>query len=82
MALSVVVAELVELFQWKSEDESQRARDDLAAQQATADEIADVAIYLTQLVDALLVDINTAVTQKLEKNAKKHPLSGGATADG
>jgi NTP pyrophosphatase (non-canonical NTP hydrolase) len=76
MALSVEVAELVELFQWKTEDESQRARDDLAAQQATADEIADVAIYLTQLVDALLVDINTAVTQKLEKNSRKYPSSG------
>ena len=75
MALSVEVAELVEIFQWRTEAESRAAKDDVAVKQAAADEIADVIIYATRLADKLGIDIDDAIERKLAKNAKKHPVS-------
>jgi dCTP diphosphatase len=75
MALSVEVAELVQIFQWCTEVESRAARDDVVVKQAAADEIADVIIYATRLADKLDIDINEAVVQKLGKNAQKHPAT-------
>ena len=71
MALSVEAAELVELFQWRTERES----DDLdeATLSRVSDEIADVQIYLLQIAARLDVDIGRAVLSKLEKNARKYP---------
>ena len=73
MALSVEVAELVELFQWLTPDESVVAADAEAFATALADEIADVLIYLVELADATGIDIATAVDAKMVKNASKHP---------
>lgn len=75
MALSVEVAELVEIFQWRTEAESRGAKDDATVKQAAADEIADVIIYAVRLADKLGIDIDEAVVQKLAKNAKKHSAS-------
>ncbi len=77
MALSVEVAELVELFQWRTEDESRAARGDANLRQALTDEVADVLIYLTELADTLGIDMNDAVVQKLAKNALKYPVPVG-----
>lgn len=73
MALSVEVSELAEIFQWRTEAESRAAKDDPVVKQAAADEVADVIVYVIQLADALAIDVNDAVTQKLRKNARKHP---------
>ena len=74
MALSVEVSELLEIFQWKSENES----DNLNAvdKQAAAEEIADVQIYLLEVANRLNIDIASAVTSKIEKNVKKYPATG------
>jgi NTP pyrophosphatase (non-canonical NTP hydrolase) len=71
MALSVEVAELVEIFQWLTEAQSSSL--DSTQRQALADEIADVQIYLLRLAAITGVDIETAVENKLEKNARKYP---------
>jgi NTP pyrophosphatase (non-canonical NTP hydrolase) len=73
MALSVEVAELVELFQWLTPDESVVAADAEPFASALADEIADVLIYLVELSDSTGIDIATAVEEKMLKNAAKHP---------
>ena len=73
MALSVEASELVELFQWSTEAESD-ALDDERRQRA-AEEIADVQIYLLQIAARLDVDIGAAVLDKLAKNARKYPAS-------
>lgn len=77
MALSVEAAELLEHFQWLSEADSDRLPEDVLAQ--VADEIADVQLYLIGLADRLNVDILSAATRKMEKNASKYPV---ATARG
>jgi NTP pyrophosphatase (non-canonical NTP hydrolase) len=73
MALSVEAAELLEHFQWLTEDQSaslaSTEREDVAA------EIADVQIYLTMLADKLGIDIESAVSAKLESNAVKYPAA-------
>lgn len=73
MALSVEVAELVEYFQWLTEDQSFSLEVEELAEIAA--EIADIQIYLTRLADQLGVDIEDAVTKKLEVNARKYPVA-------
>ena len=71
MALSVEVAELVEHFQWLTEAESAGLPPETAEQ--VASEIADIQIYLARLADKLGVDIDAAVTAKLELNERRYP---------
>ena len=73
MALSVEVSELVEYFQWLTEDQSSSLEVNELAEVAA--EIADIQIYLTRLADRLGVDIEDAVTKKLEVNASKYPVA-------
>ena len=54
MALSVEAAELLEVFQWLTEEQSRNL--DAAAQAAASDEIADVLLYLVRLADELGID--------------------------
>ena len=73
MALSVEVAELVEIFQWLTEEESyclSKFRDELI------DEIGDVQIYLTMIADCFNLDPIEMAKRKLEKNKMKYPVEG------
>jgi NTP pyrophosphatase (non-canonical NTP hydrolase) len=74
MALVVEAAEVVELFQWQTPDQSQGARSDAAHQARIGEEVADVLLYLVQLADQCGVDIGAAVQRKLALNAAKHPV--------
>ena len=71
MALSVEVAELLEHFQWLSEEQSRT----LSAEQRTRvrEELADVLIYLVRLADKLDVELLAAARDKLVLNAAKYP---------
>jgi dCTP diphosphatase len=73
MALSVEVAELVEHFQWLSEDASRNLPD--ATRSEVAQEIADVQIYLVRLADKLGIDILEVAEAKLQRNEHKYPSS-------
>ena len=71
-SISIEAAELLELFQWLSAEESAR----FAAQnrERVADEMADVAIYLLELADITGIDLARAIEAKLEKNEKRYPV--------
>jgi NTP pyrophosphatase (non-canonical NTP hydrolase) len=71
MALMVEVAELMEHFQWLTEN--QTANLDAEKQAVVAEELADVLLYLVRLADRLDVDLMEAALHKLEKNAVKYP---------
>lgn len=73
MALMVEAAELAEIFQWMTPEQSQAARGDLMLQEQVADEVADVLLYLVQIADHTGIDLKRAVGRKLVKNSKKHP---------
>lgn len=72
MALSVEVAEIVELFQWLTPEESADLPEDTRA--ALRQEIGDVLIYLLNLADHLGIDALEAAREKLEINARKYPV--------
>lgn len=72
MALSVEVSEIVEHFQWLTEQESSNLSDDKLNQ--VKEEIADVFIYLLRLSDKLGVDVLLEAKKKLLINEKKYPI--------
>lgn len=71
MALSVESAELLEIFQWLTEEESRDLPPITKA--AAADEIADVLIYLLRIADKLGIDPVAAAQRKMIANAQKYP---------
>lgn len=73
-ALMVESAELVEIFQWMTADESMAAHLFPEKKERIADEVADVLLYLLQVADRCAIDIPYAVANKLLKNAIKHPV--------
>lgn len=73
MALVVEAAELAEIFQWLTPEQSEAAHNDVVLRERIADEVADVLLYLVQIADHTAVDLKRAVDRKLVKNAKKHP---------
>lgn len=74
MALCVEAAELLELFLWRSSEDSRRAAQDPARRAAAADELADVFILLLNLSLQLGIDLSEAFAAKLVKNAEKYPV--------
>ncbi|NDU85842.1 MAG: nucleotide pyrophosphohydrolase [Ferrovum sp.] len=71
MALSVEVAELVEHFQWLTEEQSHHPSPEILS--AIGEEVADVLLYLIRLSDRLAIDPITAADHKLSLNALKYP---------
>lgn len=72
MALSVECAELMEHFQWLTEEQSQQ----LSAEQkhAVGEEIVDVLLYSVRLASVLNLDLPSAIAQKTQKNEAKYPI--------
>ena len=75
LATSVLIeaAELAEIFQWRTEEESRNLED--TALKAAEEEIADVFIYLLNLADKLGIDPVEASHRKILMNAGKYPVS-------
>lgn len=72
MALAVEVSELMEHFQWLTEEQSLDLPPEKRLQ--AQDEIADVLIYLTRLSDRLGIDPLGAAFQKMEANRIRYPV--------
>tara|TARA_R110002111_G_scaffold214952_1_gene277800 strand:- start:308 stop:658 length:351 start_codon:yes stop_codon:yes gene_type:complete len=73
IALSIESAELLEWFQWRT-DEQVKQQLQTDKRQALEDEIADVAIYLSYLCHDLNVDLDKIVESKIRKNGEKYPI--------
>jgi NTP pyrophosphatase (non-canonical NTP hydrolase) len=71
MALSVEVSELMENFQWLTEEQSSVLPPEKL--QLVREEIGDVLIYLTRLADKLRIDPMESAFEKLEVNRAKYP---------
>jgi NTP pyrophosphatase (non-canonical NTP hydrolase) len=71
-ALAVEASEVLEHFQWLTDEQSlsipQETRDQVAL------ELADVLLYLVRLADRLGIDLMDAAHRKLELNAQKYPV--------
>jgi len=73
MALSVEASEIVEHFQWVTEEESRNLPREKLAE--VRQEIGDVMIYLAELADKLGVDPVEAARAKVEINKRKYPAA-------
>ena len=71
-AIAIESAELQEIFLWKDYPSSESAARE--KQEAVADEIADIAVYLFELADNLGLQLGEAMLSKMEKNSAKYPV--------
>ena len=71
MALSVEVAEIVEMFQWMTEEQSRNLNPEKLSE--LKEEIGDVMIYLTNLADKFWINPVEAAKEKIEINNRKYP---------
>ena len=73
-ALVAEVGELAEAFLWLANDDAATvmADGDRAAQ--IRDEIADVTGCVLRLADVLGIDLDTALSSKMSRNAEKYPV--------
>ena len=72
MALIAECAELVEHFQWLTEEESRDLDPKRLAKVRL--ELADILIYLIRVADKLGVDLFEAATEKIAINEKRYPV--------
>jgi dCTP diphosphatase len=70
-ALSVEAGEVLEHFQWLSEQEAAEISPEKRGQIEL--ELADVMLYLLRLADRLGVDLEAAARRKIQINRQKYP---------
>ncbi len=73
MALAVEAAELMEHFQWISQDESRAL--DAEKQIEVGEEMSDVFCYLLALANELDIDLSSAFQRKMALNRQKYPAA-------
>lgn len=71
MALAAEAGELLEHFQWMSEQQSRSIEAKNLA--GIEEEIADIQLYLIRLADQLGINIIEAAHRKIDINATKYP---------
>ena len=74
MALSVESSELMEIFQWMTEEDSNKVMENPAKKEKVEDEVADILVYLLRLSGKTGIDLEQAVINKMKKNAAKYPV--------
>ena len=73
MAVAIEAAELMEQFQWLTEEELSRLVENGSRVELISEELADVLIYALSLANSLEIDVASAVVRKLDKNADRYP---------
>jgi NTP pyrophosphatase (non-canonical NTP hydrolase) len=71
-ALIVEAGELLEHFQWLTEEQSRNLSEE--KKQAVSYEMADVFLYLLQISTTLNIDLLDAAAKKIDLNDKKYPV--------
>lgn len=71
MALIAEAAELIEHFQWLTEEQSTQLPADTLAE--VGQELADIFVYLLRISDKLEIDLVDAAHSKMDINEQKYP---------
>lgn len=74
VSASIEMGELLELFQWKTDEDVEQAIQNDAFVALLTEEIADVLVYLLRMCDKAGIDPSKAVLEKMRKNAEKYPI--------
>ena len=72
MAMIVEAGEVVEHFQWMTEQESKDLDDEKKAQ--VGQELSDTFVYLLRIAEVCGIDLIEAANKKIDLNAKKYPV--------
>lgn len=74
MAISLVLesTELLEHFQWKNEEDAKKHIDE--KRQEVAEELSDVLYWVLLMANDLDIDLNDALSKKMDKNEAKYPI--------
>lgn len=75
ISIAVEAAELLDPFQWKTDDQVQEALRDKTKKTQVSDEFADVLILCLSFSDVTGIDISEAIEAKLRKAAEKYPVT-------
>lgn len=73
ISLNLEAAELLELSQWKTDDELDALLNDPAFHGKLTEEVADVMLYLLMICDKAGIDLAQAAREKIDANAAKYP---------
>ena len=73
-SIAIEAAELMEVFQWLTAEQSQDAVHAPPTLQHTREELADVLIYCIALANVLNIDLSQAIRDKMVANAAKYPV--------
>lgn len=72
--LTLEAAELLEIFLWKTTDESRVMTADPAVRAKVSEEVADCFLFCVLMADAFGIDLIDAAQKKIEINAQKYPV--------
>jgi dCTP diphosphatase len=73
-AVAIEAAELMEAFQWLSDEDAMAALESEEMRTAVIDELADVLIYALSLANALGISVSAAVLGKLRRDEYRFPV--------
>lgn len=72
-SIAIEAAELMEHFQWLRSEELGTVRDDPEQMAQVREEIADVLAYVVSFASTMGIDLSSALSEKMGKNAVKYP---------
>ncbi|MHA2297148.1 MAG: nucleotide pyrophosphohydrolase [Candidatus Hodarchaeales archaeon] len=75
MSISIEAAELMELFQWLTVEESVKASKKPVVLDKIREEIADVMIYCFNFANVTGIDLTTCIIEKITRNEQKYPIT-------
>jgi NTP pyrophosphatase (non-canonical NTP hydrolase) len=74
VSASIEMGELLELFQWKTDEDVENALQDEEFVAALGGEIIDVLVYLLRICDKAGIDPTEVFLEKMKRNAEKYPI--------
>lgn len=74
LSLNLEAAELLELTQWKSDDQIETAIGSNTFTEQTSEECADILLYLLLIAERAGIDLIAAAEAKIDRNALKYPI--------
>ena len=76
LAIGIITeaAELLELFRFKTNEESASALADSSRREAFTEELADVFFFVLRFAQRLDIDLDNALRQKIELTATRYPV--------
>ncbi len=75
VSLALEAAELLEVAQWKTDDQLDAALADPALHRRLEEECADVLLYLLLLAERAGIDLARAAAAKIEVNGRRYPVA-------